>query len=130
VIVFVVRGGKEGLLAHNVKFKNNVYSLVAGFNEAGENLEATVMREVREETGIGVKDVSYVTSQSWPFPNSLMVCFVARYAEGELKPDGREITDARWFTREDMRSGGIELPGKGAVSRFVIENWLEGKINL
>jgi NAD+ diphosphatase len=112
-------------LAHNVKFKDNLYSLIAGFNEAGESLEATVVREIREEVGIEVTGVRYVTSQPWPFPNSLMVGFFARYAGGELKPDGKEITDARWFTREEMRSGEIELPGRGAVSRYIIESWLE-----
>jgi NAD+ diphosphatase len=127
VIVFVVRDDGRGLLAHNVKFKNGVYSLIAGFNEAGENLESTVVREIREEVGIEVRDVRYVTSQPWPFPNSLMVGFTARYAGGEIKPDGKEIVDARWFTREELLSGEVELPGKGAVSRYIIESWLQGK---
>jgi NAD+ diphosphatase len=125
VIVFVTRDDGRGLLAHNVKFKNKVYSLIAGFNEAGESLEATVVREVREEVGIEVAGVRYVTSQPWPFPNSLMVGFLAKYAGGELKPDGKEITDARWLTRKEMYSGEIELPGRGAVSRYIIESWLK-----
>jgi NAD+ diphosphatase len=124
VIVLVIRG-RRGLLAHNVKFKDNLYSLIAGFNEAGESLEATVVREVREEVGIEVTGLRYVTSQPWPFPNSLMVGFLARYAGGDLKPDGKEITYARWVAREELHSGEIELPGMGAVSRYIIESWLK-----
>ncbi|MDR1143403.1 MAG: NAD(+) diphosphatase, partial [Spirochaetaceae bacterium] len=105
VITLVVRDDGRALLAHNVKFSGGVYSLIAGFTEAGENLESTVLREIKEEVGIEADTVRYVTSQSWPFPNSLMVGFSARYAGGELKPDGREISDARWFSREQVAGG-------------------------
>jgi NAD+ diphosphatase len=71
-----------------------------------------------------VGDIRYITSQSWPFPNSLMVGFRARYAGGEIKPDGEEITDARWFSRESVRQGIPELPAPGSVSRYIIEKWL------
>ncbi|MDR1507000.1 MAG: NAD(+) diphosphatase [Treponema sp.] len=124
VIVLVTNDRGEALLAHNRKFSKNVYSLVAGFNEAGENLEATAVREIREEVGIEIKDLRFVTSQSWPFPNSLMVGFTARYAGGKLECDGIEITGADWFSAESVRDGVPELPAPGSVSRFIIDAWL------
>jgi NAD+ diphosphatase len=141
VIVLIMDDTGRILLAHNKKFKNNIYSLIAGFAEAGESLEAAACREIKEELDIDVKDLSYVRSQSWPFPNSLMVGFTARYAGGELKPDGNEIADARWFNRGTiMRSiaGTIqdkdtsensfipELPAPGSISRHIIDKWVSG----
>jgi NAD+ diphosphatase len=82
-----------------------------------------VEREVAEEVGIAVRDTRYVTSQPWPFPNSLMIGFTTRYAGGEIRPDGEEIVDAQWFSREKLP----ELPGTGSVSRFIIEGWLRGE---
>jgi NAD+ diphosphatase len=128
IITLVIRDDGRALLAHNRKFKNSVYSLIAGFTEAGESLEATVLREVKEEVNIDVHDVRYITSQSWPFPNSLMVGFTARYARGELKPDGKEIIDAQWFSRESVLAGTPELPAPGSVSRFIIKLWTAGKL--
>jgi NAD+ diphosphatase len=128
VITLVVRDDGRALLAHNVKFAGHVYSLIAGFTEAGENLESTVVREIREEVGIEIDTVRYVTSQSWPFPNSLMVGFSARHAKGELKPDGREISDAQWFSREQVAAGTPALPNPGSVSRFIIDRWLAGAL--
>ena len=80
---------------------------------------------MREEVNIEVKDLRYAASQAWPFPNSLMVGFTARYASGELVPDGREILDARWFSAESVRRGVLLLPGCGSVSRRIIDTWLE-----
>ena len=108
------------LLAHNKRFKTGVYSLISGFNEAGESLEETVIREIREEINIEVKDIEYVKSQPWPFPNSLMLGFKARYASGTLKPDGDEIEDAQWFTKYNLP----QLPGKGSLARALIDNWM------
>jgi NAD+ diphosphatase len=124
VITIIINDRGEALLAHNKKFNNQVYSLIAGFNEAGESLEATVARETREEVGIEVKDIRYVRSQPWPFPNSLMLGFAARHAGGEIKPDGIEIEDAQWFKRENLP----ELPGHGSVARKLIGLWLEGEL--
>jgi NAD+ diphosphatase len=72
-------------------------SVIAGFVEPGESLEATVAREVLEETGVEVQDVRYFGSQSWPFPHSLMIAFTAEWQSGEIIPDPREIAEARWF---------------------------------
>ena len=124
VITLVTNDREEALLAHNIKFTSGVYSLIAGFNEAGEDLEATAAREIREEVNLDVDDIRYVRSQPWPFPNSLMVGFSARLKGGELKPDGIEIDDAKWFSRDKLPN----LPGNGSVSRYLINLWLEGKL--
>jgi NAD+ diphosphatase len=120
VIVLVTNDQDEVLLAHNKKFSDSVYSLIAGFNEAGENLETTVEREVREEAGIEVRGIRYEASQPWPFPNSLMLGFTARHVRGEIRPDGVEIEDARWFRRDALP----KLPGPGSVARYLINQWL------
>ena len=125
MITLVTNDRGEALLAHNKKFTQGVYSLIAGFNEAGESLEATVAREIMEEVNLEVKDISYIRSQPWPFPNSLMLGFSARYSGGVLRPDGIEINDAKWFSRENLPS----LPGNGSISRHIINMWLEGAIN-
>jgi NAD+ diphosphatase len=119
MIVLVTNSAGEALLAHNRNFRNGVYSLLAGFVEAGEDLESAVIREVREEVNIEIDNIRYIASQPWPFPNSLMIGFTARYKSGELKPDGIEIEDARWFSREDLPA----LPGNGSVSRYLIGKW-------
>ena len=124
IIVIITDEQDRILLAHNKRFKDGVYSHIAGFNEAGESLEETVVREVREEVNIEIKDIEYVKSQPWPFPNSLMIGFRARYASGAVCPDGEEITDARWFTKDNLRQGLPELPGEGSLSRWLINEWL------
>jgi NAD+ diphosphatase len=124
VITLITNDRNEALLAHNKKFRTNVYSLIAGFAEAGESLEAAVAREIREEVNIEVQDIRYVTSQSWPFPNSLMLGFTARYAGGGLRCDGIEIVDAGWFSAESVRGGTPQIPAPGSLSRSIIENWL------
>jgi NAD+ diphosphatase len=123
IIVIIINDAGEALLAHNKKFAPGVYSLIAGFNEAGENLEATVAREIREEISLEVRDIRYIASQPWPFPNSLMLGFTARCSGGKIKPDGIEIEDARWFSRNALP----KIPGHGSVSRYLINNWLEGR---
>lgn len=121
VIVLITDSDNRILLAHNKKFRAGVYSHISGFNEAGESLEETVMREVMEEVNITVKDIEYVKSQPWPFPNSLMIGFRARYASGTLKPDGEEIEDAQWFTKDNLP----EIPAEGSLSRWMINGWLK-----
>jgi NAD+ diphosphatase len=124
VITIIINDRGEALLAHNKKFASGVYSLIAGFNEAGENLEMTVAREIREEVGLEVKDIRYTASQPWPFPNSLMLGFTARHAGGEIRCDRIEIEDAQWFRRDALPG----LPGSGSVSRYLIGLWLNGKL--
>jgi len=120
VITLITDSGNRILLAHNKRFKNGVYSHISGFNEAGETLEDTVAREIREEVNIGVCNIEYVKSQPWPFPNSLMIGFKARYLSGTIRPDGEEIEDAKWFTKDNMP----EIPAQGSLSRFMIDEWL------
>lgn len=124
VIVVITDDENRILLAHNEKFKTGMYSLIAGFNEAGETLEKTVVREIREEVSIEVKDVSFIKSQPWPFPNSLMIGFKARYSSGIIKADGVEIIDASWFTKDNLP----DLPGEGSLSRFLINRWFDGTL--
>jgi NAD+ diphosphatase len=124
VITLIINDNGEALLAHNRKFADGVYSLIAGFNEAGESLEATVAREIREEVGLEVRDIRYIASQPWPFPNSLMLGFTARHASAEIRPDGEEIMDARWFSPGKLPN----LPGFGSVSRYLINRWIEGEL--
>ena len=121
IIVIITNDTDQILLAHNKKFSAGIYSLIAGFNEAGESLEATVRREVREEVNIEIRDITYIVSQPWPFPNSLMLAFSARHARGEIKPDGVEIDDARWWNRDALP----HLPGNASVSRWLINRWLD-----
>lgn len=120
IIVLVKRDGKA-LLARSGRFKEGLFSTVAGFVEPGESLEDAVHREVMEETGIDVKNIRYFGSQPWPFPDSLMVGFTAEYAGGEIKIDDNEILDARWFPADRMP----EIPGKISIARALIDHFLE-----
>ena len=124
VITVITNDKDEILLAHNKNFTSGFYSLIAGFNEAGESLESSVAREIQEEVSLTVKDIRYIISQPWPFPNSLMLGFAARHSGGEIKPDGNEIEDARWFTREALPA----LPGSLSVSRYLIDLWINRKL--
>ena len=124
VIVIITDDENRILLAHNKRFRTKVYSHISGFNEAGESLEETAAREIYEEINIKVKDIVYFKSQPWPFPNSLMLGFKARYLSGTIQPDGEEIEDAKWFTKDNLP----ELPSEGSLSRFLINCWLDGTL--
>jgi len=93
IIVAVVKDDRL-LLARAHRFPTEMYSVLAGFVESGETLEECVIREVREETGIDVKDITYFGSQPWPFPDSLMVAFTTTYAGGEIRIEKNEIAHA------------------------------------
>ena len=101
-VIMVVHRGPELLLAHGRAFPQPFYGPLAGFVEVGETLEHAVRREVREEVGVEVGQVEYITSQPWPFPNSLMIGFFAEYAGGDIDVDPDEIVDARWFAPDDI----------------------------
>jgi NAD+ diphosphatase len=105
------------LLARNKRFRGGFYSVLAGFVEPGETLEACVEREIQEEVGILVKNIRYFGSQPWPFPNSLMIGFVADYAGGQIAVDQAEITEAGWFSRETLP----EIPPKISIARQLID---------
>ena len=133
VIVAVIDDDDRILLGTNSQWEANRYSLLAGFVEAGESLEAAVAREVFEESGIRVVDPVYLGSQPWPFPASLMLGFAARVdpdRKSTLAPDGDEILDLRWFSRDELRAalGGITLPGRTSIARAILEQWYGGPI--
>jgi len=119
-IIVLVRRGEEALLARGARFPLPFYSTLAGFAEVGETLEETVAREVREEVGVEVKDARYFGSQPWPFPHSLMIGFVAQWAGGEIKVDGKEILEARWFRRDALPP----MPPRISIARRLIDGWL------
>lgn len=120
IIVAVVKE-KSLLLARAKNFKLPFYSVLAGFVEPGETLEQAVKREVREEVGIGVKNVRYFGSQPWPFPDSLMVGFTADYQEGEIRIDPAEIKDAGWFEAGSLP----QIPPRISIARQLID-WFIG----
>jgi NAD+ diphosphatase len=129
IIVGVTDGDDRLLLGSNALWERNRYSLLAGFVEPGESLEAAVQREIHEESGIHVVDPVYLGSQPWPFPASLMLGFTARVAEGtgtDTTPDGTEILDLRWFSREQLVGAleEIRLPSRTSIARAIIEEWL------
>jgi NAD+ diphosphatase len=121
VIVAIVRG-KSILLARARRFPPGMYSVLAGFVEPGETLEECVVREVREETGVEVKNLRYFASQPWPFPHSLMVAFTAEHASGEIRVDPEEIVDAGWYTVQGMP----HLPDPITVARRLIDWFAAG----
>ncbi len=130
VIVLITDADDRILLGSNALWEGNRYSLLAGFVEPGESLEAAVIREMFEESGLRVTDPVYLGSQPWPFPASIMFGFTARLADDQaptgLRPDGQEILDLRWFSRDELRASGesIILPGRSSIARAIIEEWL------
>jgi NAD+ diphosphatase len=119
VIVAVIKENQI-LLANNIRFKSGYYSVLAGFVEPGETLEECVAREIKEEVGISVKNIRYFASQPWPFPNSLMVAFLADYAGGKIKADKTEIGDAGWFTADTLPN----IPPRITIARQLIDWFL------
>lgn len=133
IIVLVTDGEDRMVLGSNALWEAQRYSLLAGFVEPGESLEAAVVREVFEESGLVVRNPRYVGSQPWPFPASLMVGFLAELdhqASGALRPDGTEIIDLRWFSRDELRASldQIVLPGPTSIARCMIEDWYGGQL--
>jgi NAD+ diphosphatase len=96
-MMVLIRKGDQVLLALHANSPVRRYTALAGFLEAGESIEEAVHREVYEEVGLRVHQLRYFNSQSWPFPNSLMIAFTAEYLSGDIRVDPAEIEDARWF---------------------------------
>ena len=123
IIIAVVRHTDEGpklLLARNHRFPAGRYSVIAGFVEPGESLEACAQREVMEEVGIAIRNVRYVASQPWPFPNSLMLGFTAEYAGGDLVLEEAEIAEAGWFAVDTLP----QLPPPPSIARRLIDGFI------
>lgn len=127
VIMLVHDDQDRALLGRQARWPPQWFSTLAGFVEPGETLENAVAREVHEESGITVGDIDYRGSQPWPFPGSLMLGFHARARTTDLRPDGGEIAEARWFTRAELSTqcaaGEIRLPPRFSISRWLIELW-------
>lgn len=112
---------KKILLARNSNFSSPIFSLIAGFVEAGETLEDAVHREVMEEVGLEVENLRYFHSQSWPMPHTLLAGFIADYKGGEIRPDGEEIVEALWGDPRDA----IAQPRKGSLAYEMIHDFIE-----
>ena len=119
-IIVLVTKGDSILLQRNSHYHVPYWSLVAGFVDPGENFEEAVRREIREEASIEVRDIRYFGSQCWPFPSNMMVGFKAEYASGELRPDGEEVVESGWFTRDALPP----IPRPRSLARALIEDWL------
>lgn len=134
VIVLVTDDDDRVLLGSNALWEQNRFSLLAGFVEPGESLEAAVIREVGEEAGLRVDRVEYGASQPWPLPASLMLGFTARVADGSTPstatPDGVEILALRWFSRDELAAAAQEvaLPGGTSIARWLLERWYGGPV--
>jgi NAD+ diphosphatase len=122
VIVLVQREDGRALLARNVNFPPTMFSCLAGFVEPGETLEEAVRREVGEEVGVELGTVSYWGSQPWPFPHSLMVGFLAQWADGDIVCQAGEIAEAHWFARDELP----DIPPGISIARRLIDSWLAG----
>jgi NAD+ diphosphatase len=117
--IVLVRRADEVLLVRKPEWAPGRYSMAAGFVNLGESLEECAAREVREETGIDISDITYVGSQSWPFPSQLMTGFVAKYAGGEIVIDHKELEDARWFPVSALPT----LPPRRSIARRIIDTF-------
>jgi NAD+ diphosphatase len=122
VIVAVLKD-EQILLAHNKRFPNKRYSVIAGYVEVGETLEDCVQREIREEVGIEVNNIRYFGSQSWPYSGSLMIAFTAAYASGNITADKTEIMHADWFSADNFPS----IPDKDSIARQMIDWFTAGR---
>ncbi|HPU28808.1 MAG TPA: NAD(+) diphosphatase [Syntrophorhabdaceae bacterium] len=120
-IIVLVEKEDKVLLARAVRFKENIYSVLAGFVEPGETLEEAVEREVEEEVGIKIKDIRYFGSQPWPFPDSLMIAFIAKYKSGRIRINRNEIVDAGWFSYDNLP----DIPSNISIARRMIDWFIQ-----
>jgi NAD+ diphosphatase len=127
MIVLVTDPADRALLARNAQWPERRVSILAGFVEAGESAEQAVAREVAEETGIRVAAVTYLGSQPWPMPQSLMLGFRAEAANTDIHVDDDEIAEANWYSREELTAaiaaGTIRLPPPVSIAHRIIETW-------
>ncbi len=135
VVIMLITKGNKVLMGRSPGWPEGMYSLLAGFVEPGEPLEAAVRREVFEEAGIRVGAVSYLASQPWPFPSSLMFGCEGEALDDAITVDPQEIEDALWVTREDMltvfsgQHPKLKPARKGAIAHFLLRNWLADRLD-
>ncbi len=135
VVIMLITHGNDLLIGRSPAWPDGMYSLLAGFMEPGETIEAAVRREVFEESGIIVGDVSYLAGQPWPFPASLMIGMRGTAQSTEITLDPVELEDARWVSREDIadawasRSTTLIAARKGAIAHYLIRNWLSDTLD-
>ena len=135
VVIMLITHGDAVLMGRSPGWPEGMYSLLAGFVEPGETLEAAVRREVMEETGVPVGPVAYLASQPWPFPASLMIGCRGTALAREMTIDPTEIEDAIWVGRGDMMSAfagenpGLKPARRGAIAHFLLENWLADRLD-
>jgi NAD+ diphosphatase len=126
-VIMLVTDGERALLGRQATWPEGRYSTLAGFVDPGESFEAAVAREVAEEVGVQVDQVTYFGNQPWPFPASLMIGFFARALTFDIVVDGDEISDARWFSRQELKTqaeaGRLLLPSRISISRSLVEAW-------
>ena len=127
IIVAITNPQDKLLMARQAVWQPTHFSHVAGFVEPGETLEAAVVREAMEETGIKIDSVTYMGSQPWPFPSSLMLAFTATTSDNQITVDNDEIVEAYWYSRAELvaacKSGELRIPSKVSVARKLIEHW-------
>jgi NAD+ diphosphatase len=132
MIVLVTDADDRALLARNALWPERRVSVLAGFVEAGESAEQAVAREVQEETGITVDAVTYLGSQPWPMPQSLMLGFRAAATRTEIMVDAEEIAEAHWYSRDELRdaiaSGNLRLPPPVSIAHRIIQSWYGSEI--
>ncbi len=124
-IIVLVTNRDRCLLGRQSSWPEGRYSTIAGFVEPGESLEDSVRREVYEETNVHVGRVRYHSSQPWPFPSSLMLGFFAEATSPDVVLNDRELEDAQWFTRKDLRSEFPKLPFRISIARRLVDDWLD-----
>lgn len=135
VVIMLVTHANSVLLGRSPGWPDGMYSLLAGFMELGESIEAAVRREVAEESGVAVGRVSYLASQAWPYPSSLMIGCHAEATSDAISVDQVELEDALWVSREEMadvfagQHKRIAAPRPGAIARFLLENWLADRLD-
>ncbi|MBU2981598.1 NAD(+) diphosphatase [Lentibacter algarum] len=135
VVIMLITRGNNVLMGRSPGWPEGMYSLLAGFVEPGEPIEAAVRREVYEEAGIRVGEVRYLSSQPWAFPSSLMFGCAGEALDEEITIDPVEIEDARWFSREEMvQAFAGEHPllkpaREGAIAHFLLQNWLADRLD-
>jgi len=123
-VIVLVTDGDRCLLGRQPGWPEGRYSTIAGFVEPGESLEDAVRREVYEEANVRVRAVHYHSSQPWPFPSSLMLGFIADAATTEIRLNDGELEDARWFSREELKSDFPKLPFRISIARRLVDHWV------